>query len=395
VRFIKTHILYQVNESPAKKNILVVTGETSGDHHGALVVRALKEIDRSVHVYGIGGEELSSAGMDILYHSRNLSVVGILEVFSRAFHILKAFSSIRKEFRRSPPALVLLIDYPDFNLRIAKIAKKHNVPVLYYISPQIWAWRRGRAKKISRIVDRMAVIFPFEAPLYEKVGLDVHFVGHPLLDQEVKLLARPQALKAFDLEEGRPIIGLLPGSRKGEIDRMFPPMLEAAELISRQVPSARFVLALAPGINAGSVENLVMQKKVPVKVVSNSFYQVLDICDLALVVSGTATLETALMGSPMVIIYKVSPLTYLIGRLLIRVDCIGLANIVAGKKVVPELIQGEVTPQKIAEEALNILNDPQRMETMKTELSFIKKALGEKGASQRVARMAYEMIHNA
>lgn len=374
------------------RKILIITGEASGDHHGALVVKALKDVAPSLHVYGIGGEELSKAGMNILCHSRDLSVMGVSEVFSRAPQILKAFRSVKKEIRQSPPALVLLIDYPEFNLRIATIARKHEVPVLYYISPQIWAWRKGRAKKISRIVDKMVVVFPFEVQLYEKEGLDVQFVGHPLLDQDIKLMDRSSALRLFNLKEDRPVIGLMPGSRQVEIDMLLPPMLDAVKLICREVPSAQFVLALASGINEGYVIKLVNQKTAKVNVVTNSFYQVLDICDLALVASGTATLETAIMEKPMVILYKVSSLTYLIGKMLIRVPCIGLANIVAGKEVVPELIQGDVTPERIAGEALTILKDHGRMETMKSELGNIKKALGEKGVSKRVAQLAYEMI---
>jgi lipid-A-disaccharide synthase len=374
------------------RKVLIVTGEASGDHHGALVVKALKKIDPSVFVYGIGGDELFQAGMEIRYHTRNLSVVGIFEVLSHFPKILQAYRAIKKDINQSPPDLVLLIDYPDFNLRIAKIAKKNNVPVFYYISPQIWAWRRRRAKKISRIVDRMAVIFPFEMPLYEKEGLDVHFVGHPLLDKDLTLMNRPSALRFFNINEDGPIIGLLPGSRPVEINRLFPIMLAAAQFIRRVFPSAQFILPVAQGISHEYIKNLMNQHTVDVKVVFNNFYQVIDICDIALVASGTATLETAIMGKPMVIIYKVSPLSYLIGKIMIQIPWIGLANIVAGKKIVPELIQGEVTPERISHEIVRILKDHKLMETMKIELSAIKKALGESGASYKVARLVYEKI---
>lgn len=377
------------------KKILLITGEASGDHHGALVVKALKKIDDSVSVYGIGGEELSKAGMELLYHSRDLSVLGFSEVFLYAGRILKAFRRIKKEIRRAPPALLLLIDYPEFNLRIAEFAKKLKVPVLYYISPQIWAWRKGRTKKIARIVDKMAVIFPFEVRLYEKENLDVSFVGHPLLDQDMKLMDRPAALNFFGLKEDRPIIGLLPGSRKIEIHRLLPPMLEALNLISNEFPSSQFILPVAPGINQKHVQEQASRQRVPVKVVGNNFYQAIDVCDLVLVASGTATLETAIMKKPMLILYKVSFATYLIGKILIHIPYIGLANIVAGKEVVPELIQGDVTPERIAAETASILRDRKRMEAMQAELCYVKEALGEKGASQKVAGLAYDFIGNS
>jgi len=374
------------------KKILVVTGETSGDHHGALVLQALKQIDPDVHACGVGGDELERAGMHLLYHSRQLAVLGTLEVLSKSYHIIKAYGSIKKEIRQSPPDLVLLIDYPEFNLRIAGLAGKNAVPVLYYVSPQLWAWRAGRAKKIARLVDKMAVIFPFEAQLYEKEGLDVEFVGHPILDQDRQLQQRPAALNDFGLKENQPTIGLLPGSRQIEIDKLLPSMLDAVELIRVKFPSAQAILPVAPGLDQRYVERMVSEAKVPVKVVANSFYQALNVCDLVLVASGTATLETAIMEKPMIIIYKVALFTYLVGKMLIRVPYIGLANIVAGRQVVPELIQHEVTPARIADEAVSLLTNSERMQTMKTQLGKVKKALGEKGASERVARIAYQMI---
>ena len=349
----------------------------------------MKQAEPGLQVRGIGGEELSRAGMELLYNARDLSVVGILEVAAHAPHIVRAYRAVKRELAGpSPPALVLLIDYPDFNLRIARLAKKHSVPVLYYISPQIWAWRRGRAKKISRTVDTMAVIFPFEADLYRKEGLDVHFVGHPLLDTEPRKMPRSDALDFLGLEDTWPVIGILPGSRPGEIQRLLPAMLGAAGRIRTRYPDARFVLPLAQGLDTVAVNSTIRRAGVPVQVVSRSFYQALSACDLALVASGTATLETALMETPMIILYRISLPTYLIGRMLIRVPCIGLANIVAGKKVVPELIQADVTPEKIAGEALSMLADPKRMQAIRSELAAVRASLGDRGAAERVARLA-------
>ena len=381
--------------STKQKKLLLVTGEASGDHHGALVVKALRSMRPDVQVEGIGGQELAAAGMQLIYHVRDLSVVGLLEILPRAGNILAAYRLLKKRLSGpDKPDLLMLIDYPDFNLRIAAIARKNNVPVLYYISPQIWAWRQGRAKKIARLVDTLGVIFPFEVAFYEKVGLDVRFVGHPLLDHEIKLGSHDEALKGFGLTGNRPVIGLLPGSRPSEIDRLLEPMLDAAVLIKRKFPEAGFIIPVAQGIAADHVRAMAGQRNIPATVAAGSFHQALAVCDLVLVASGTATLETALMGKPMIIIYKVSPLTYLVGRIMIKVPWIGLANIVAGHQVVPELIQHEANPQRIAAEASSILEDPARMAEMREGLSGIRAALGEPGGSQRVAEIIIEKLKN-
>ena len=374
------------------KKILIVTGETSGDHHGARVIKELRNLHPSISVCGIGGDELKKAGTELLYHSRYLSVIGIIEVLASASHIFKAYQAVKKQIKTAPPDLLILIDYPDFNLRIASIAHKKKVPVLYYISPQIWAWRRGRAKKIARIVDNMAVIFPFETKFYEEVGLPVRFVGHPLLDREVKPKNPPKEIIAIKQSSANPVIGLLPGSRKGEIKKLLPIMLKAADIIKKKLPSAQFIIPLAPGIERAFINPMLAQTEIDSRMTTDCFYETLEACDMAVVASGTATLETAVMQKPMVIIYKVSLMTYLIGKMLIRVPFIGLANLVAGKKVVPELIQNDATPYKIAAETTAILKDPHRLEEIKTNLAAVKKALGEKGASKKVALQAYEML---
>ena len=387
-----SHITSPGAIAAGSKKILLVAGEASADLHGSHVVRELKRIDPSVHMYGIGGEELRRAGMKILFDARDLSVVGIVEVVSRLPHIRKVFNTLKRQIEQAPPGLLILLDYPDFNLRLAAVAKKHRVPVLYYISPQIWAWRQGRVKKIARIVDHMAVVFPFEVPLYEKEGVPVQFVGHPLLDREIPAFDSAGSLEAFGMKPGWPVIGLLPGSRKSEIERLLPVMLAAAERIRKEYPLAQFIIPVAPGIRREEIETWVAQKNVPVTVVENQLHRALQVCSLALVASGTATLETALMKKPMIILYKISFLTYLIGRLMIRVPCIGLANIVAGTQVVPELIQADASPQRIAGEALALLKSPERLAAMERELGRIRERLGAPGASARVARIAYDML---
>jgi lipid-A-disaccharide synthase len=377
------------NETPS---IMIVTGEASGDHHGALLLQALKRRVPGLRCCGIGGDELRQAGMRLLYHNHALAVVGAIEVLAHAPHILRAFRALRREITTAPPDLIIFIDYPDFNLRMAAFASRRGVPVLYYISPQIWAWRQGRAKKIARIVDTMAVIFPFEVPFYKKVGANVHCVGHPLMDQPVALLSRTEALQRFGLKDTWPIIGLLPGSRAGEIKRLLPPMLGAAERIRTRYPDAQFIIPAAPGVSRERINAEADAVQAPVHVVSGNFQDAVNCCDIALVASGTATLQTALLGKPMIIVYRISPLTYLLGRMLIRVPYIGLVNIIAGSLVAPELIQHDATAGRIAEEALALLKDDGRRSKIQQQLAAVKQALGGPGASERVAELAAGML---
>jgi len=373
------------------KKVVVIAGETSGDHHAALVIQHLRQLDPTVQVVGIGGDELAAAGMQLLCHCRELAVLGLAEVVSRLRHILAAYRIVRRELQ-TKPSLLILVDYPEFNLRVAADARTRNIPVLYYISPQLWAWRRGRARTIAQRVDRMAVIFPFEVPLYQAYGLDVRFVGHPLLDQNIPVIERSEALSLLNLNDRRPIIGLLPGSRQAEIERLFLPMLKAAARIRARFSEAQFVVPAAQSISRATLQDKARAAGVPVQIVEGMFYQTLSVCDLVLVASGTATLQTALMKKPMVILYRVSPLTYIAGRMLIRIPWIGLANIVAGKTIVPELIQHAVTPERIAQEACALLEHPERMREIEQELAVVAHKLGEPGASRRVAELAYEMI---
>jgi len=375
------------------KKVLLVTGEASGDLHGSHLVKHLKRLDPSLRIYGIGGEELRKAGMEILFHAQELSVVGIVEVCARLPQIVRAFQTLKREIVSSPPDLLILIDYPDFNLRIAAVARKHRVPVLYYISPQIWAWRQNRVKKIARLVDQMAVVFPFEAPFYEQHGVPVQFVGHPLMDREVPVMDTQALLQQFAMKSQWPIVGLLPGSRKSEIDRLLPVMLGAAVLIHEEFPQAQFIIPVAPGIREEDIKERVKQHGLAVSIVKDQLHQALHICHLVLVASGTATLETALMKKPMIIMYRIALLTYLVGRLMIRVPTIGLANIVAGKQIVPELIQGDASPQRIFQEAAALLKDAKRMTAMEQELTRVGELLGSRGASERVAGIAYDMIN--
>ncbi len=374
------------------KKVMIVAGEASGDLHGSNLVKAMHRIDPRIRFYGIGGEKLREAGVEIVANSSEMAVVGLTEVLSKLGFILKVRRKLKKFLQEKRPDLLILIDYPDFNLPLAKEARKNGIKVFYYISPQVWAWRKGRIYTIAKFVDRMAVILPFEVPLYERVKLDVSFVGHPLLDAVKRRYTREDALKKFDLKDGTTTVGILPGSRDGEVMKLLPEMLKAAEILEDRLPSVQFILPLADTLNYDFVAGIVSQYSANVKIVKDNAYDVIGLSDIAMVASGTATLETALLGTPMIIVYKISMLSYLIGRAVVNVDNIGLVNIIAGKTVVPELIQGDANPEKMADEVYNILTSGSRMDEMKKELLDVSKKLGGPGASERTARLACEMI---
>lgn len=371
---------------------MIVAGEASGDLHGSNLVKEIHRIDPSIRFYGIGGKKLKETGVELIASSSDTAVVGLTEVVSKLRFILKIMGLLKKSLREDKPDLLILIDYPDFNLPLARTAKKNGVSVFYYISPQVWAWRKRRIKQIEKVVDRMAVILPFEAQIYDKSKLDISFVGHPLLDAVKKKYSRKEALRKFGLEEGVVTIGILPGSREGEVKKLLPEMLKAAEILKDKVASIQFVLPLADTLNVDFVLRIIDQSSVEVKVIRDDIYDVIGISDIVMVASGTATLETALLETPMIIIYKVSALSYHIVKKLIDVDNIGLVNIIAGKTIAPEFIQDEATASNMAEEVLDILASSSRMDNMKKELSRVRENLGTPGANIRAARLVYEMI---
>jgi len=376
------------------KKILMVAGEVSGDLHGAHLVQAIHRLDPEVQFLGVGGEGLERAGMKLLYSSRTLSVVGITEVLPKIRSILKAFKLLKQSLDRERPDLVILIDFPDFNLRLAKAAHRRNIPVLYYISPQVWAWRSGRVKQISRWVKKMIVFFPFEVPIYREAGVDVEWVGHPLVDIARPALSRGEAFRRFGLDPGRQTIGLLPGSRAGEIMRLLPILLDSAHRLQKEIKTVQFVIPLAPGIPKTMITPFLEKIPVPFTLIEGQTYDVMNISELLITASGTATLEGAVVGTPMVIIYRVSMLSYWIGRALIHVDHIGLVNLVAGRRIVPELIQGEANPRRIAEEALQILKDPARSQEMRRAMAEVRQRLGQPGATERASRIVYSLVQN-
>jgi len=377
------------------KKILLVAGEVSGDLHGSYLVEAIHRIDPDIQFFGVGGEGLKRVGMRLLHHSQSLSVVGITEVFVKLRSILKALRTLKGSLEREKPDLVILIDFPDFNLRLAKIAHREGIPILYYISPQVWAWRPGRVKLIARLVKKMVVLFPFEVPLYEAAGVDVEWVGHPLLDIVKPTLSKEMAFQQFGLDPRRRTIGLLPGSRIHEIERLLPSLLASAQLLQKEIPDLQFVIPLAPGVSRATLSSRMNSISVPVTVVEGFTYDVMNLCELLITASGTATLEAAILGKPMIIIYKVSFSTYWIGRALVRVNHIGLPNLVAEKEIALELIQKDVNPQRIVEEAFRILRDPLLSRKMTESMGEVRHKLGEPGAAERAGRIICSMLREA
>jgi lipid-A-disaccharide synthase len=380
------------NSHPHGKNVMIIAGEASGDLHGSNLVKAMRRMDPALHFYGIGGEKLKEAGVKIVASSADMAVVGLTEVFARLGFILRVRRTLKRYLRDGACDLVILIDYPDFNLPLAKVAHNNNVKVFYYISPQVWAWRKRRIYDLARYVDRMAVILPFEKELYNKVNLDVSFVGHPLLDVVVRKHSDDEALQRFGLNDGMTTIGILPGSRHNEVVSLLPDMLEAALILTKRRASLQFVLPLADTLDYNFVADIVSRYPVDVRIIRDNVYDVIAVSDIAMVASGTATLETALLGTPMIVVYKVSPLSYYLGRLLIKVDNIALVNIIAGRTVIPELIQDAVTPEAMAREIHTLLNDEPRMDAIRQELGTIKDKLGSPGAAVKAARAAYGLL---
>jgi lipid-A-disaccharide synthase len=371
----------------ARPQVMIVAGEASGDMHGAKLAEALLTRNRTMDLFGIGGDRMRAAGVRIKVDAHRLSVVGITEVIAKLPRILDGMRTAKRLIAEQRPDLLILIDFPDFNLRLAAFARKHGVPVLYYISPQIWAWRQGRVRKIRQIVDHMAVILPFEETFYRYHGVPVTFVGHPLMDHDHGPAPHP----SFPDGGNALSIGLMPGSRDSEVRKLLPLMIAAARLIGQR-QRVRFLLSQAPSVTPGLLQRLTEDADVAVTLFRGDTERLLQKAALVIVASGTTTLEAALHGTPMIIVYKVSPLSYQLGKALIRVPHIGLVNLIAGKRIVPELIQHEASPEAIADQALALLNDAERRGAMKSELAQVARRLGAPGASDKVAGIASEML---
>jgi lipid-A-disaccharide synthase len=377
--------------------VFVIAGEASGDLHGSNLIHALKSRLPQAKFVGIGGPKMEEAGLELLFPNSDLAVVGVVEVIGHIRPILRAFCRTTAWLRKEKPDLLILIDYPEFNLLVAGRAKKLGIPIFYYISPQVWAWRQGRVKKLRRLVDRMAVILPFEEAFFRSRGMEVSFVGHPLLDVVKAEVSKIKFCKKAGLNPERPIVGLVPGSRKSEISRLFPVMAGAAERIFQDRQDIQFVVPLAPSLDPGILESLNHQiTKSPnhpiIWVVKGQTYDAIAASDLILAASGTVTLEAAILETPMVVTYKVSPVTCFLGKFLIKVPFASLVNLIAGRRVVTEIIQQDVTPERLSQEALSLLRDDAGRENMIKDLKEIKNALGGSGAAERAADLAMELI---
>lgn len=368
--------------------IMIVAGEASGDIYGADLVNAAQNRTADLHFFGIGGARMREAGVETLVDSSDMAVVGLVEVIKHFDVISAAFRTLKQILLTDPPDLLILIDYPGFNLRLAKVAKKCGVKVLYYISPQIWAWRQGRLRKIARLVDHMAVILPFEAPFYEQAGVPVTFVGHPMLDLVNVAQDRSAAAASFDLDPSRKIVGLFPGSRRNEIERLLPVIIAAAGKLKEQYPGIQFILPLASTLQKSDIAPLLAAANLEVTITRERIHDMIRACDAVISVSGTVTLEIALVGTPMVIIYKLAPLTYQLAKRLVKVPNIGLCNIIAGETVVSELIQDQANPAAIAAEIGRLLADPVAHAAIVHKLGEVRARLGQGGASARVAGLA-------
>ena len=374
------------------RRLLLVAGEASGDLHAADLVGALRTSLPDLEIFGLGGERLREAGMHTVADASDVATVGLTQAGGRLRTLWRAYRALARRLRDDPPDLCVLVDFPEFNLRLARRAKRAGVPVLYYIGPQVWAWRRGRVRKIARRVDRLAVVFPFEPALYAGRLPGVEFVGHPLLDRVRVTRGRVETLRAHGLDPGRRTVLLLPGSRPSEIDYLLPRLLEAVRLLADD-RRLQFPLALAHTLSGDDVRRRIAAAGVDVRVVEGDTYNLIGAADVALVSSGTATLECALLELPMVIVYRLGPLSYFLGRLLVRgVKFIGMPNIVAGRAVVPELLQGRATGGRIAAAARAVLDDPSRHAAIVEALREVRTRLGRGGAAGRAAAIALEML---
>lgn len=375
---------------------MIVTGEASGDLHGANLVRALQSKNPELQFCGMGGAELAALGVEILYDAAKVSVVGVFEVFSHLKDIWLAQCVLRRRLTQDPPDLLILIDLPDFNLLLAKKAKKLGIPVFYYISPQLWAWRSGRVKTMKARVDRIGVILPFEEEFFRKRGVEAQYVGHPLLDTVKTSVTREQFCLAQNIPPDTKCVGLLPGSRKREVSTLLPIFLGAAQIVKNS--SSEKIVFLIPQASTIAIEDLqeaglsTFGKNIDFRIIDENRYNMMNACDAVVAASGTVTLELAILEVPMIVAYRLAPLTYRLGRLLIKLDFFSLVNLIAGYKAVPELLQDEVTPKHIAEELLAILTNPEKKQKMKQSLKEVRDKLGESGASKKAAAVALEML---
>ncbi|MBI4475590.1 MAG: lipid-A-disaccharide synthase [Acidobacteria bacterium] len=373
-------------------SILLSCGEPSGDLYAAALLDELRRLDPTTRAWGFGGERLARAGCDLVGRYQGLTVTGLSEAVRVLPRSLEMYRALVARAERERPDLLIAIDFPDFNFRLARTLKRRGVPVVYYVSPQIWAWRRGRLKTMKAIADRVLVIFPFEEPLYHGADVPVDFVGHPLLDLARSTTPRQALLESVGLAQDMPTVALLPGSRPNEVRRILPELVRAMPLIRSHVNGAQFVIARAPGLANRLFE--AAAGAAGVAIVEGRTDDVLAAADVVVTASGTATIQAAVHGAPMVVVYRLSSLTYRVGKPLVHVTTYAMVNLVAGRQVVPELIQDAFTADAVAREAVSLLTDRARANRMRDELRAVRDKLGAPGASRRAAEAVLAVIEN-
>ena len=372
--------------------ILIIAGEASGDLHGSNLIRELKKTDPGLTFFGIGGNRMKKEGTELVFHVDKLSFMGFFEVLKNLVFVRKVMKTMVAEAERRRPDLAILIDYPGFNLRFARRLKDLGIPVVYYISPQIWAWGGNRVKKMRNLIDMMIVVFPFEKAIYDRFGIDCRFVGHPFLDSVRPILSPDDFHRKFDVRKNEVLVGLLPGSRWQEVEKILPVMLESTRLLSKRVRNLRLLLGLAPTIEKEKIEEMLKASPLKVTIVENLTHDLMKHSHLLLVASGSATLECAILGTPFLVLYKTSLWTYLVAKSLVSIPNIALANVVAGKRIVPEFIQNQAQPARVTDEMYEILNDKEKYKTMQSDLSQVRGKLGEPGASAKAAQIVAGML---
>jgi len=363
------------------KNIFILTGERSADIHTSKFLKQIQKLDSKIKFWGIGGPKMQKLGFESIFPFERFSVIGFAEVLKHLAFFYQVINKIKKEFIKRKPNLVILVDYPGLNLRIAKIANKLKIPVLYYISPQVWAWKKKRIYKIKQYTDKIAVIFPFEKELYENIGANVEFVGHPISEEITFQLSKKEFANKYHLDESKKWLAFIPGSRDIEIKRILPEMVKTIQKLKKRENNYEFLISLTDTVSKGHFYQIIEPIKNYISII-DEIYELMKYCDLVISKSGTSTLETGYIGTPMIVVYKTSFLSYLIAKHFVNIDMIALPNIVAGKKIVPELIQKEVNSTNIINNIDSILNDEKNYKKMKEELSILQEKLGNKKASE-------------
>lgn len=376
----------------SQAHVMILAGEASGDAHAAELAEQLRLLQPQIKLTGMGSQEMQNAGVEVFFDSRIIAVVGLIEVLRHWGDIKKAMAIVKQRLRQTRPDLLILVDYPEFNLKMARYAGELGIKVLFYISPQVWAWRPKRIHKIGSLIDHMAVIFKFEQQYYENAGIPVSFVGHPLVDKVRVGEQRDNLRAALGIASTERVVGLFPGSRHSEVSRLLPLMFETARLMRERDPAIRFLLLVAPTLDFDHISRQCADKGLDIIVTSGDTYETIVCCDVIATCSGTVTLEIGLLGVPMCIVYKVSPLSYAILKRLVTIPHIGLANIVAGDSIVREFLQSDANPEAVSAELFELLDNAEYRARVKTGLENVRENLGEGGGSRNMAQLVLSLI---